>query len=83
MFKNKIYPLLKQHKFIVKKVRTEQESNPECPPLESSTLTITQQKTADLLNITHLTIAGLRSDNVNEVKNIIKFVIINFPYQPT
>ena len=23
------------------------------------------------------------NDNVNKVKNIIKFIIINFPYQPT
>ena len=23
------------------------------------------------------------SDNVNKVKNIIKFIIINFPHQPT
>ena len=79
----KIYLLKKQHKFKVKKVRTEWESNPECPALESSTLTISPQKTAHLLNITHLTIARLRSDNVNKVKNIIKFIIINFPYQPT
>ena len=75
--------LKKQHKFKVKKVRTEQESNPECPALESSTLTTTPQKTAHLLNITHLTIARLRIDNVNKVKNIIMFIIINFPYQPT
>ena len=73
----------KQHIFKVKQARTEQESNPEYPALESSTLTITPQKTAHLLNITHLTIARLRSDNVNKVKNIIKFIIINFPYQPT
>ena len=62
---------------------TEQESNPECNSLESSTLTITPQKTAQFLDITHLTIARLRSGNVNKVKNIIKFIIINFPYQPT
>ena len=80
MFKNKIYPLKKQHKF---KVRTERESNPEYPALESSTLTIMPQKTANLLNITHLIIARLRSDNVNKVKNIIKFIIINIPYQHT
>ena len=50
----------------------------ERPFLESSTLTITPEK-----NITHLTIARLMSDNVNKVKNIIKFTLINFPYQST
>ena len=73
----------KNHKFKVKNERTERESNPEWTALKSSTLTITPQKTAHLLTITHLTIARLRSKNVNKVKNIIKFIIINFLYQPT
>ena len=66
--KNKIYPLKKQHNI---KVRTERDSNPECPGLKSSTLTITPQKTAHLLNITRLTIARLVSDNVSKIRNII------------
>ena len=50
---------------------TERDSNPECPGLKSSTLTITPQKTAHLLNITGLTIARLVSDNVSKIRNII------------
>ena len=62
--KNKIYPLKNN-------VRTERDSNPECPGLKSSTLTITPQKTAHFLNITRLTIARLVSDNVSKIRNII------------
>ena len=81
MFKNKIYNLKNNINLKLKKLRPEQDSNPECPVLESSTLTITPEKTNNRL--TRLTIARLMSDNVNKVKNIIKFLIINFPYQPT
>ena len=42
---------------------------------------ITPQKTAQWLNITHLTIARLMNDNVNKVKNIIYYIIINVIYQ--
>ena len=52
-----------------------------CLALESSTLIITPQKTAHLLNITHLKIARLMSDNVNKVRNITKYIVINFPNQ--
>ena len=46
LFKIK-FILQKQHKFEVKKIlRNEQNSNLECPAHESSTLTITPQKTA-------------------------------------
>ena len=38
---------LTKHKFKVKKLRPEWDSNPESPVLESSTLTITPQKTAN------------------------------------
>ena len=40
---------LTKHKFKVKKSRPEWDSNPESPVLESSTLTITPQKTANFV----------------------------------
>ena len=64
--KNKIYPLKNNIKS-----KFERDSNPECPGLKSSTLTLTPQKTAHLLNITRLTIARLVSDNVSKIRNII------------
>ena len=40
---------LTKHKFKVKKLRPEWDSNPESPVLESSTLTITPQKIANFV----------------------------------